>query len=563
MSRLIARLSWLACCGAICLTTQRAWSQTPLAPPRGALNQAPLNPASATPPPPPAPVFGQGQAPVQPSTSPPASDVIEPLLRGPLHEGFAEAVQLTPQPTRPVPGQPPEAINEAPADIRPDNPDAEWVPGYWGWNPEGKQFIWVSGTWRVPPPGSRWIPGYWTTGAAGAERVPGFWLPAETSQLTYLPAPPAYQDEGVDPSSPPSPDVFWVPGNWAFVNGNFAWEPGYWARIVPGWMWIAAHYVWTPYGYIFVDGYWDYPLDERGELFTPVAFQAPVWQQPGFVYTPDYLLDVPMVADNLFVAPSFGDYYFGDYYGNQYEAAGIYPWYAVGTGSYLYDPIFAYRSWVERRRNPHWRDGLRQRYARLVRNPAARPPRTWREEQRLMRSGSHYRPFAMRAAQALGENGLGQHYVRMNAAERRTVRQNTEMRRRLAIDRSRMERRAPGTPARPEARLNALAPARTFRLPPVHNLTRSASEGRERAIPNPAINRGPELRGEQRPNVVERRVAPRVENRPAPRVEGNRGAEARRAQPRVRPPRRPERVSAPRPAPAARRPAPARPEKKP
>ncbi len=64
----------------------------------------------------------------------------------------------------------------------------------------------------------------------GAQRVPGFWLPAETEQLAYLPAPPAYQDEGVDASSPPSPDVTWVPGYWAFTNGQYAWEPGYWGK---------------------------------------------------------------------------------------------------------------------------------------------------------------------------------------------------------------------------------------------------------------------------------------------------------------------------------------------
>ena len=142
-------------------------------------------------------------------------------------------------------------------------------------------------------------------------------------------------------------------------------------------MWIAAHYQWTPQGYVFIDGRWDYPLDGRGMLFAPVAFTSPVYQQTGYVYDPGYLIDSEMLADNLFVDPKYQDYCFGDYYGPQYQQAGIYPWYSVGTGGYLYDPVFVYQSWIDRRHNIHWRDDLRHRYDRLVRDPAARPPHTW------------------------------------------------------------------------------------------------------------------------------------------------------------------------------------------
>ena len=194
-------------------------------------------------------------------------------------------------------------------------------------------------------------------------------------------------------------------------------------------------------GYVFVDGRWDYPLDQRGMLFTPVAFQSPLYQQAGFSYSPGYLIDLGLLADNLFVNPAFQDYCFGDYYGNQYQQAGIYPWYAVGTGAYLYDPIFGYQSWFDARRNPHWRDELTQRYARLVKDPAARPPRTWQDEQRLARAGAGpgrtYRPLAVPVAQALRDNRLGGHLVRVNNAQRRDARQNTDVRRRLALDRSR------------------------------------------------------------------------------------------------------------------------------
>jgi len=529
------------------------------------------NPANSTPPPRPTPAFlgappGQGQSPQDQSSSNQtltgSPGQIEPLVRGPVHEGFAEMLRLTPQPTPPVAGQPPQPINEVAAEVRPDDPNAEWLPGYWGWDGDSKRFIWVSGTWRVPSPGTRWVPGYWTTTAAGAQRVPGFWVSADTEQISYLPAPPAYEDEGVDPASPPSPDVFWSPGYWAIANGKFNWEAGYWARMVPGWMWIAAHYAWTPNGYVFIDGRWDFPLDQRGMLFTPVAFQTPLYQQAGFTYSPGYVLDLALLTDNLFVNPAFQDYYFGDYYGNQYQQAGIYPWYAVGTGAYLYDPIFGYQSWYDRRRNPLWRDVLRQRYDRFVRDPSARPPRTWRDEQRMAHAGPHgggqYRPWAVPVDQALRDNRLGRRFVRVNDTQRRDARQNTDLRRRLAVDRSRAEGHSPAV--RPEPRPNAGPPQRTLRLPPVRTLaTRPAPEERVQPESRPAPNRGAgprieprtEPRSEPRPNIQERNLSPRGNEGRMPAVE-----------PRInRPPRRPERVMTPPRSAPARRPAP--PEKRP
>jgi hypothetical protein len=515
---------------------------------------------------PPTPADLQMPPPGQDGTAPAANGPIEPLVRGPVHEGYAEMMRLTPQPIPPVPAQPPEPIDELAADVRPDNPNAEWIPGYWGWDGDSKRFIWVSGTWRVPPPGTRWVPGYWTQTAQGAQRVPGFWIASDTEQINYLPAPPAYEDEGVDPGSPPSPDVFWVPGVSMFVNGNYNWEPGYWARMVSGWMWIAAHYQWTPQGYVFIDGRWDYPLNERGMLFAPVAFQSPIYQQAGYVYSPDYLIDSQLFADNLFVDPTYQDYYFGDYYGPQYQQAGILPWYSVGTGAYLYDPIFTYQSWFDRRHNIHWRDDLRRRYDRFVRDPAARPPHTWRDEQRLARTGPggiRYRPLVTPVEQALRDNRLGQHFVRLNDAQRRQARENSTLRRRLASDRSRLEH--PAGPRETGAGRPNPASRSPFHLPPVRALTRPAAEEREQTRPGPASNRVAEPRPEPRREV---RPEPRPEMRP-PAVQEHRPAQQERmprAEPRVQPPRRPERVmGAPHPAPAARRPAPAapHPEKRP
>jgi hypothetical protein len=549
-------VAWCGCC--VAFASSSVWAQDPSGP-------ATLN-AGQPPATPPRPADTQSMPAGQDPSSAPLPAGMEPLVRGPVHEGFAEMLQLTPQPTPAVPGEPPQPINESPADVRPDNPNAEWVPGYWGWDGEGKRFIWISGSWRIPPPGMRWVPGYWNATANGAQRVPGFWIAGETEQINYLPAPPPYEDEGVDPDSPPSPDVFWVPGNWAFVNAKYNWEAGYWARMVQGWMWIAAHYQWTPQGYVFVDGRWDYPINERGTLFTPIAFQNPVYQTAGFTYSPDYLVDLGLLADNLFVNPTYQDYYFGDYYGNQYQQAGIYPWYSVGTGAYLYDPIFAYQSWFDRRRNPHWRDDLRRRYDQFVRNPGARPARTWRDEQRLAQlHGSRERPYpsiVTRASQALRNNQLDRRYVRLNDLQRREALQNSDLRRKMALDRSRLEHVAPTPNPRVEGRPNSPSPQRSFRLPAARTVaTRPVPEEREPVRRNPVENRGAERSSEIRPetraeprearpeprqNLEERRPAPVTEQKPVPRAE-----------PRTTmPPRRPERVVTPqRSAPPARRPA--------
>ena len=118
---------------------------------------------------PPAPADLQPAASDRDATASTDNGPVEPLVRGPIHEGYAEMMQLTPQPIPPVSGQPPQPIDETPGSVRPDNPNAEWIPGYWGWEGQSKRFIWISGTWRVRPPGTRWVPGYWTQTPSGAQ----------------------------------------------------------------------------------------------------------------------------------------------------------------------------------------------------------------------------------------------------------------------------------------------------------------------------------------------------------------------------------------------------------
>ncbi len=89
------------------------------------------------------------------------ADGTEVLASGPIHEAYAEPVDTKPQPTSVVPKQPPDSIQEIPPDQKPAGENVQWIPGYWSWDTDRNDFIWVSGVWRVPPPDQQWMPGYW------------------------------------------------------------------------------------------------------------------------------------------------------------------------------------------------------------------------------------------------------------------------------------------------------------------------------------------------------------------------------------------------------------------
>ena len=55
----------------------------------------------------------------------------EVLLRGPVHEAFAEQFNQDPIEGVVIPGKPPELIEEVPPELRPDGRQIEWIPGYW------------------------------------------------------------------------------------------------------------------------------------------------------------------------------------------------------------------------------------------------------------------------------------------------------------------------------------------------------------------------------------------------------------------------------------------------
>lgn len=365
MRFLRARLPFALLFAALCgFTAQAAWAQ---------------DISQAAPPPSPQPI-GVGQE------ADNQDQDVQVLARGPIHEAFAQPSVQGSVEILVAPKQPPDPILETPPDVKPEGENVIWIPGYWAWNDDRQDFIWVSGVWRESPPGQTWVEGYWTQAGNGYQWVPGFWTPAQTEEVAYYPEPPASEEQG--PTSPsPGPDNFWVPGVWLWQVNQYAWRPGYWARGNADWVWTPASYYWCPRGWVFVDGYWDYPLARRGLLFAPVLFQQAVWRRPHFQYMPRVVVDVGVLTVQLFARPNYCHYYFGDYYAPSYVQHGIIPWYAVREHRYYrYDPLFTYYHWQYSARNPRWDENIRGWYRYYRDNENLRPPHTFAAQQQIVQN---------------------------------------------------------------------------------------------------------------------------------------------------------------------------------
>lgn len=315
---------------------------------------------------------------------------VEILARGPVHEAFATTAEIEKDPPV-VRKAPPDAIEELPPDQKPEGDNVQWVPGYWHWDEERTDFIWISGFWRVPPPGRVWVPGSWREVRGGYQWVQGFWQDAQPeqqpqalrAQVEYLAPPPAPVE--VAPSVPsPGETYVYVPGTWVW-RSRYVWRPGFWVDHRPGWVWTPAHYRWTPAGYIFIDGYWDMPLANRGVLFAPVYVPPAVYVRPAYVYTPTIVVAEPALYTSLFVRRGWGCYYFGDYYENRYTQIGFSAW-GGGGGSgfgvsvnvgrtYYRDPLWDYYR-VAHRNDANWAVNITNINTGRYNGTVARPPRT-------------------------------------------------------------------------------------------------------------------------------------------------------------------------------------------
>jgi hypothetical protein len=319
---------------------------------------------------------------VESDTPPALPDQEQPevLSRGPVHEAFAEPVNLQYQAGLIAPERPPPNIEEVPPSERPQGQQYVWIPGYWSWDADRRGYIWVSACWRVAPPRMSWVPGYWAQVAAGWEWVAGFWTPAGVQEIEYLPAPPTAGD--MEPyGSAPSPDTIWVPPCMYWVQGQYVRRAGYWLEARTDWVWVPAHYVMTPRGYVFAAGHWDYALERRGVLFAPVYFSPRVYGRMAFSYSPSIVIDVGLLRLNLFAYPRYSHYYFGDYYDDAYVTIGIFPWFGTHRSHMWYDPVYEHARWSHRRTEPRWEEHGREEYHRRQSDKNLRPPRTYREQE--------------------------------------------------------------------------------------------------------------------------------------------------------------------------------------
>lgn len=397
----------------------------------------------------------------------PENQDVQVLTRGPVHEAFAAPVVNDPGPGLVVAKQPPAAVEELPPDQKPAGQNVQWISGYWSWDESRKDFVWISGVWREPPPGRQWVPGYWNRVDGGFQWVPGAWVPVAQpageaaasgpqSQAAYLPAPPTSLEQG--PSSPqPTGNVFWSPGSWYWQGGRYVWRPGFWAAVQSEWLWVPPHYVWTPGGYLFVEGYWDLPLTTRGVLFAPVYYAQPVYLQPAYVFTPSITIATPGLVANLFVMPSYRHYCFGDYYDRSFLNVGIVPWFSFTYVSgparpVFYDPLFTFYASVNVRRDPGWVTRVREEYVVRRDNVAMRPPRTYVEQTRIIERNvtvnrsvnitRNVNVIARPLAQAGPEGGA--RFERVSPELRRQWQDRGSELRQLGAQRLRQERQAAG-----------------------------------------------------------------------------------------------------------------------
>jgi hypothetical protein len=322
--------------------------------------------------------------PPQELQQPPGQEI---LTGGPMHESFAQPVVYDPKAGPVIDKPPPQPVQELPPDQKPEGPNVQWIPGYWAWDQQRGDYLWISGLWRNIPPGRQWVPGYWHQFDGGFQWAHGAWMPIQpvANQAQYLPAPPASLEAG--PNAPaPIADAVWAPGTWIWEGHQYAWRPGFWVAPQPNWIWVPSTYVWSPSGFLYVAGYWDRPFANRGQLFAPVYFSQPLYVQPTFVYQPSIAIVATGLLGGLFIQPSLGVYYFGDYYAPNYFSVGIYPAFAFHQSRFGYDPVFAYYSVTYRRSNPMWVHQQREAYLFRRDHIEARPPSTYREMVQINRT---------------------------------------------------------------------------------------------------------------------------------------------------------------------------------
>ena len=314
-------------------------------------------------------------------------------------------------------------IEEIPPAERPQGDQYVWVPGYWSWDGDRNNYIWVSGCWRAAPPHMSWVPGYWDQVPGGWEWVAGFWTTTGVENFEYLPAPPEY-DDVQPPNSSSSQDDIWVPPCHYWYQGHYVRRPGYWLAAQRTGSGCRLTIFGRHGGYIFSDGHWDYPMEDRGMLFAPVYFPPSVHGRSGYSYSPNIVLDLGVLMANLFsirvitittsatttMTPISTSVSIRDM-----KSSRIIP----GMTRRMYD------RW-HHRDDPRWAENERNDYDRRHANTNLRPPRTYRDmEVRQANRLPDQQQDNFRMAEPLtavvAHKGTPMKFVRMDTKEQQKI----------------------------------------------------------------------------------------------------------------------------------------------
>ena len=412
----------------------------PLSDPQGPSQLAPEN------------KLAPGSTPVLPPVPGPINQVdadsvdgAEPMLRGPVHEAFAEQFNQNPVQGLIVPQQPPEPIEELPPDVRPDGRQVEWISGYWAWDDDDQDFFWVSGIWREVPQGARWLPGYWSKAETGYQWISGTWIPEQKEEIQYVEAAPPESLELGPVGLAPSQQHIWIPGCWNWNDRRYAWRPGYWSAGYSNWIWIPARHVWTPRGYLNCNGYWDYPLNRRGLLFAPYRFRRFSSRNRSRGFTPQVVIAINQLHWNLWVRPRSCHYYFGDYYGPRYANTGFQPWHQFHRQRRQFDPLYSHFSRSVGVGNVSFYDQVNGRFNLLTSHVDRRPARTFnlheeREPSRLNDSDDRSPGLGSTIQQHIKEAG-NTRFVKLQQDQRIRLQSDSKSVRQLADQRREVEDR--------------------------------------------------------------------------------------------------------------------------
>jgi hypothetical protein len=405
-------------------------------------------------------VSASSKLPPPPTPNPPPSVAVvdsneksgaEILTRGPVHQAYAQPSQLGRSAGTTVKDRPPQPLNELPPEQRPTLDGIVWIPGYWAWDDEKSEFLWISGVWRVPPPDSEWIPGYWAKVEGGQRWVAGFWADSNLQDLVYYPEPPVSLENGPMDAASTAND-FWTPGSWVWQDSHYKWKPGYWAEARAGSVWTPPSYRWTPRGYMRTVGFWDATLEHRGLLFAPAATSNFAYQHPGAGFVPSVAIVPATLNFYLFARPATGTYYFGDYFAPENAQRGIFPWYLVNrVQGYNYDPLFSYDRWFYRNRDPGWLRNMQSWQVYYRDNPAARPPRTMTAQSALEgqtndRADRNLLMIGKSLGSLVNNPDCPMHFSPLTNAERSGIMEDIRAARKLTADRTALEADRSETP---------------------------------------------------------------------------------------------------------------------